>query len=64
MTALKDCGEFDRSFREIYSPEFWLKKENLGYVQRSFIDVMVTKKDKQLCSKLFDERESFQFCMS
>ena len=47
LTAFNDCGEFERNFHEIYSPELELRKESLGYLEGSFLDLMITIKDKQ-----------------
>ena len=48
MTALNDCGDFERNFHEIYSSELELKKKNLGYLEGEFLDLMITIKDKKL----------------
>ena len=50
MTALNDCGDFERNFHEIYSSELELKKKNLGYLEGEFLDLMITIKDKKLCT--------------
>ena len=50
MTALNDCGDFERNFHEIYSSELELKKKNLGYLEGEFLDFMITIKDKKLCT--------------
>ena len=36
------------------------KCENLDYVDGSFLHLMITIKDKKMCTKLFDKRNSFQ----
>ena len=50
MTALNDCGDFERNFHEIYSSELELKKKNLGYLEGELLDLMITIKDKKLCT--------------
>ena len=50
MTALNDCGDFERNFHEICSSELELKKKNLGYLEGEFLDLMITIKDKKLCT--------------
>ena len=50
MTALNHCGDFERNFHEIYSSELELKKKNLGYLEGEFLDLMITIKDKKLCT--------------
>lgn len=50
MTALNDCGDFERNFHEIYSSELELKKKNLGYLEGEFLDLTITIKDKKLCT--------------
>ena len=60
LTALNDYGEFERSFLEINSRDQELKK-NFGRLEESFLDLMITIKDKKLCTKLFDKREGFHF---
>ena len=61
LTALNDISEFERSFWEIYPPELEFKRESLGYLERPFLDHIVTIKDKIFCLKLFDKRDSFPF---
>ena len=63
VTGLIDCGESERSFREIYPTEVELKKENLSYLEGSFLDLMITVKDKKIFTKLFNKMESFQFSL-
>ena len=38
-----------------------LSKEYLGYLKGSFLDFMITIKDKTFCTKLFNERDNFTF---
>ena len=59
LVALNDYNEFERSFHEIYSPYLRLKKENLGYLAGSFLDLMITILDKIFCTKLFEKSDSF-----
>ena len=33
-----------------------LKKENLGSLEGSFLDLAITIKDKKICTKLFNKR--------
>ena len=61
LTVLNDCSQLGRSFQKIYLPELELKKENLGYVEGSFLDLMINMKDKKISTKLFDKRDSFPF---
>ena len=51
LTALSDCGEFERSFHEIYTPELEIKKEYLGCLEVSFLNIMITIKDEKFCTK-------------
>lgn len=61
LTVLNDCSELRRSFQKICLPELELKKENLGYVEGSFLDLMINIKDKKISTKLFDKRDSLPF---
>ena len=59
LNVLSYCVEFERSFHEIYPPKLELKKENLDYLDGSFLDLMIIIKDKRFFTKLFDKRDSF-----
>ena len=49
LTVLNDFSDFDRRFQEIYSPECELKKKNLVYLGRVFLDHMITVKNFVQC---------------
>ena len=57
---INDDGEFENSFKEIYPPELELNKEHFGD-QVCFLDLSITKENRQLCIKLFDKRDDFPF---
>lgn len=59
LSALNDCGAFIQNLQEIYPLESGLNKGNLGYLKAYFLNLMITTKDKQFCSKLFNKRNSF-----
>lgn len=47
LTVLNICDEPERSFWEIYPTELELKKENLGYLEESFLALISAMKDKE-----------------
>lgn len=47
LTVLNICDEPERSFWEIYPTELELKKENLGYLEGSFLALISAMKDKE-----------------
>ena len=51
---------FERSCKEIYPPELQLNKEHFGD-KVSFLDLCITKKDRQLSMNLFDKIDDFPF---
>ena len=57
LTGLNDCVE--KRFHKNYPPELELEKENLGYREGSFLDLMITIKDKRFIIKLYNKRDSF-----
>ena len=60
LFVINDDGEFERSFRDIYPPELELNKEHCGD-KVSFLDLAITKENRQLTMKLFDKRDDFPF---
>ena len=60
LFIINDDGEFERSFREIYPPELDLNKEHFGD-KVSFLDLLISKENRQLNMKLFDKRDDFPF---
>ena len=60
LFIINDDGEFERSYKEIYPPELQLNKEHFGD-KVSFLDLCITKKDRQLSMNLFDKRDDFPF---
>ena len=44
LTALNDCDKFEGRFHEIHPLELELKKENLGHVEGSFLELMISTK--------------------
>ena len=57
---LNDCGEFSRSYREIYPKELELKCEHQG-THATFLDIDITIVDGLFIYKLFDKRDDFPF---
>ena len=55
MTAVNDCGEFDRRFLEIYPHEPELKKEDTVYLEGLLLDHMITVK------KFVQRKDRFPF---
>ena len=47
LTAFNACDEFEGSCNEIYPSKLELKKENIGYLERSSLDPMITIKDEK-----------------
>ena len=60
LFIINDDSEFERSFREIYPPELDLNKEHFGN-KVSFLDLLISKENRQLNMKLFDKRDDFPF---
>ena len=52
---------FERFFREIYPPELELKRENIGIVQGSFLDLFINIEDNSFHTSLYDKRNNFSF---
>ena len=57
LTALSTCGEFEKSFHEIYPPKLESKKEHHSYLEGSFLDLLISMRDKRFCTKLFEKRD-------
>ena len=57
---LNDCGEFSRSYKEIYPKELELKCEHQG-THATFLDIDITIVDGLFIYKLFDKRDDFPF---
>ena len=51
LTAL---SKFERSFHEVYPPELESKKEQHGYLEGSFLDLL---EDKKCCTILFEKKK-------
>ena len=47
LVAINDNGEFERCYSEIYPPELELKKENIGYSEGTFLDLMIRIRDNK-----------------
>ena len=54
LTAL---SEFERSFHEVYPPELESKKEQHGYLEGSFLDLLISMEDKKCCTILFEKKK-------
>ena len=61
LTAINDGGEFERCFRDIYPSELKLKKENVGSLDATFLDLELSITDRKFNIKLFDKRDAFPF---
>ena len=61
LIAMNDSKEFENSFKEIYSAELELKKENTNDNTATFLDLNITIKDGQLSTKLYDKGNGFNF---
>ena len=60
LIAINDNDQFLHSFKEIYPEELQLNLENSGE-HVTFLDLDLTKNDRQLDMKLFDKRDDFPF---
>ena len=52
LAALNNCGEFEKSFYEIYTPLYW-KKESLGHLEVLFLDLVISINDKNSIKRQF-----------
>ena len=57
---LNDCGEFSRSYKQIYPKELELKEEHKG-THATFLDLDITIINNIFIYKLFDKRDDFPF---
>jgi len=63
LVAINDNGEFERCYSEIYPPELELKKENIGYSEGTFLDLMIGIRDNKFFISLYDKRDTFPFAI-
>ena len=61
LSAINDGGEFEKGFKDIYPEELELKRENIGILEASFLDLEITIINKQFRLKLYDKRDAFPF---
>ena len=61
LVAINDNGEFEKCYSDIYPPELELKKENVGYTEGTFLDLMINIRDDKFVISLYDKRNTFPF---
>ena len=61
LTAINDDGEYEHIDKEIYPPEFELKKENSGNTEGLFLYFFIKIKSKKFSMNLFYKRDAFPF---
>ena len=61
LIAMNDCGEFLRSFHEIYPQEMVLKRENTNDTEANYLEMGLQVVSNIFESKLYDKRNAFKF---
>ena len=61
LIAINDDKEFENNIRNIYPKELELKKENVGYLEGSYLDIKAKIADNKFSLKLYDKRDDFDF---